>query len=260
MKKGNNRAIILGVCAFLLIALLFIGLPIFINFLYSQPAPLKFLETSWKGETYLLYIGGIISALGTCGLGLVTLYQTKLIKAKEFEKESAAIKRPFLVVDNVQTDPRESGKWGQRTNGFCLHYQASHYSFVAVKNIGDGVANNLVVEPWGTDNTPRSDKICVSLQPNNWFTIPILLEANSGAEGSHVVTIFYENLVGYAYSQKLEIRITHGPNFQGIELDSNGKPCELTKNVFVAELYNIYPQKMLGLDKFLREDTKYQHE
>ena len=39
----------------------------------------------------------------------MTLYQTKLIKAKEFEKESAAIKRPFLVVDNVQTDPRKTG-------------------------------------------------------------------------------------------------------------------------------------------------------
>lgn len=135
---------------------------------------------------------------------MVTLYQTKLIKAKEFEKESAAIKRPFLVVDNVQTDPRESGKWGQGVNGFCLHYQASHYSFIAVKNIGDGIANNLVVEPWGTENTPRSDKICVSLQPNHWFTIPVLLEANPDAEGSLVVTIFYENMVGYENVQDAE--------------------------------------------------------
>ena len=60
------------------------------------------------------------------------------------------------------------------------------------------------MEPWGTENTPRSDKICVSLQPNHWFTIPVLLEANPDAEGSLVVTIFYENMVGYENVQDAE--------------------------------------------------------
>lgn len=251
-RKSATCCIIIWIIA--LIILIFIGIPLLIHRMFSTPAPIAFMAVDWTAKEYLAYFGSALGGIGTISLGIITIIQTRALKDEAVDRESANVKRPFFTISEIISTPKDASKWGHGNHGYILRYKADNWSFIKVSNIGDGIANNLVIEPWGNQDTPKNDIPCFSTPQNGFITIPVMIKA---VERTQYVTIYYENLIGYAYSQKIEIVITNSLNYKGILLTEEGKEYEATKEEYIATIYNIYPQQPLGMGKYNRESGKY---
>lgn len=236
------------VIIFLLLAFI---VPVCINFMFQKDALYTIFAVSWEANDALAYFGSIISGCGTIFLGWIAILQTDQINKTALEKEKANTKRPFFIITEVASPSQKSTKlWGKGSNGFVYHYSSSQYAFIKIKNIGDGVANNLIINPWGFGDIPKKDRPAFCLAPQHWCTIPIHLSAKTECEGTKYVTVIYENLLCYSYSQKIELCITFEPQVIGANETESGELIPEYEEQFCANIFNIYPQIEHGLNKY----------
>ena len=225
---------------------LLIILPLIINFLFKNDAICSLFEAEWHADSALTYCGSIISGIGTVFLGAITIYQTNQIYKNSQEQNSANTKRPFFAIKKVGFQNNEGGKWSLIASGYTGTYDKQKYAFIEVANIGDGIANNLMFEHWGFGEIPRENRPCFCIPLQGGCNIPILLQISNVPEFTQYVDLVYENIVGYAYVQRLELHIEHQPAKSETECDS-----------YRATLYNIHPQIPLGQNKFDHATGKY---
>lgn len=225
---------------------LLIFLPLIINLLFKNDAICSLFEAEWYADSALTYCGSIISGIGTVFLGAITIYQTNQIYKNSQEQSNANTKRPFFVIKKVAFQRKDEGSWVLIGSGFTSTYDKQKYVFVEVTNIGDGIANNLMFEHWGFGEIPRENRPCFCIPPHDGCNIPVLLQVSDVPEFTQYVDLVYENIVGYAYVQRLELHIEHQPAKPEIGYDS-----------YRATLYNIHPQIPLGQNKFDHATGKY---
>ncbi len=250
-----KKYIVQLVIIFLLLA--FIA-PIFINYIFQKNALCSIFAVSWEANDALAYFGSIIGGSGTIFLGWITIQQTEQINRNALEKEKANTKRPFFIITEVVSSiQKNSTLWGTGSNGFVYHYNSSHHAFIKIKNVGDGVANNLIINPWGFGDIPKKNRPSFCLPPQHWCTIPIHLSAKVECEGTKFVTVIYENLLGYSYSQKIELCITFVPQVTGVDEAESGDQIPEYEEQFCANIFNIYPQIEHGLNKYNRKSGVY---
>lgn len=234
-----------------------IVIPVLVNALYNADAPIGVLAVKWTAKDYLNYFGSVLGGLGTVFLGIITIHQSRELKKRDIDREDASVKRPFFIVSSVENAVFDSVKWGKAMNGYILRYTKDLYSFIKLQNIGDGAANNVVISPWADGETSKSDTPCFSVPANGWNTFPIPLYTGDSAVGTYYYTVFYENMIGYAYSQMIEVMITSSLEYEGTLITKDGKPYRGAEGEFVAEIYNIYPQQPLGMGQFDRKTGTY---
>ena len=251
-RKPATCFIIMWIIA--LIILIFVGIPLLIHWVFSTPAPIAFMAVDWTAKEYLAYFGSALGGIGTISLGIITIIQTRALKDETVDRENANVKRPFFAISEILSTSKDASKWGHGNHGHILRFKTNNWSFIEVSNLGDGVANNLVIEPWGDEDTPKNDVPCFSTPQNEYITIPVMIQA---VEGTKYITIYYQNIIGYAYSQRIEIAITNSLNYKGTLLTEEGKDYQATKEEFIASIYNIYPQQPLGMGKYKEATGKY---
>ena len=238
--------------------LLLVVAPLFINFLFKTEAMFSAFLVNWNASDALSYFGSIVGGLGTIFLGWITIQQTSQISKNALEKETANTKRPFFIIVDV-TSHKSTGNtlWNSGQNGYVCHYNQSHYAFIKVINVGDGVANNLIIDPWGIGDPPKEDRPSFCLAPQQWCTIPVYLAAEPHYEGTRYITLIYENLLGYSYSQKIEMYISLEPKIIDIAKTETGESIPEYEEQYCANIFNIYPQIGHGMNKYDQKRGTY---
>ena len=190
MNKLKRRLIFI----FIIVVVLLV-IPLSINSFFSLEAPLELLAVDWNASDELSYIGSIIGGVGTIFLGMITISQTEQINRKNLENEKANTKRPFFIIEEISSDKKfDNNLWEQDQNGFLCFYNRSRYAYVKIKNVGDGVANNLMIEPWGFGHIPKEHRPNLCVPPESSCIIPIRL-SEKDAQFVRFVQVIYENIV-----------------------------------------------------------------
>jgi len=244
---------------FIIIGLIVIFVvPVLINIMFQHEALFPVFCVSWKASDSLSYFGSVVGGLGTIFLGVITLWQAEQLNKKSEEIENANTKRPFFIITKIISDQKkEHIVWEQGANGFVHTYTDSHYAFIEIVNVGDGVANNLIIEPWGIGDIPKDHRPSFCIPPQSSCTIPVHLLAKYGAKTPRYISIIYENLIGYCYSQKIELHIDFTPDIVGGTEVENGIFVPDYQEQFSAKIFNIYPQVSNGMRKYNQETGKY---
>ena len=258
MDRLKKRSILIFVCVIAVaLFLVLLVIPLIINFFFSLTAPLKLLEVDWNASDALSYFGSVLGGIGTIFLGVITICQTNRINQKNLENEQANTKRPFFIIEEISFDKKSDKKlWDHGQNGFFCTYYKSQYAFIKVINIGDGVANNLIIEPWGFGDIPKEERPALCVQPKSFCTIPVLLPEKT-EQHTQFIQVKYENIIGYAYSQKIELRIDFYPEVVGINETDNGENFPEYQERYQANIFNIYPKTPLSMNKYDPEKGKY---
>jgi hypothetical protein len=226
-----------------------IGLiPIIINVCFNTTN--KWFDAEWNANDALLYCGSAFSGLGTIFLGIITLIQTNRIKKIEEDRERANTKRPFFVIEDVTFSTNDPDKWGHGQNGFICTYEKPKYAYIKIVNVGDGVANNLVFEPYGFGEIKRKDRPNLCVLQNWCSTIPVSLSAKGTESYTQNLTVFYENLLGYAFSQKIELLVEFHPQIVAENIIDNIETHPEYNEVYKATVFNINSQQPLGMNKY----------
>ena len=238
-----------------LVAVLWI-IPIIINAAFNTTAPFPWLSVEWESKDALSYVGSALGGLGTIFLGLITLRQTDYIKKVESDKEAANTKRPFFVIKEVTFLKGDNDKWEHEQNGFVCTYRELKQTFIRIDNVGDGVANHLTFEPCGMGEVPREWRPSHCISVNEYCFLPIYFYPEDGKKIEQNIEVFYENLLGYAYSQKIDLQIESSIikdfNGDGESGPDDGEPK------YEAKVFNIHPQIPLGMNRYNREKGIYE--
>lgn len=244
---------------FVIISIIFIFVaPVLINLMFKHEALCSFFSVSWDASDALSYFDSVVGGLGTIFLGVITLWQAEQLNKKSEEAENENTKRPFFIITEVTSHiEKENIAWDHGSNGFVHTYTNSHYAFIKIVNIGDGVANNLIIEPWGFGDIPKDHRPSFCIPPQIFCTIPVHLLAKYGAKTPQYISIIYENIIGYCYSQKIELHIDFTPDIVGKTEVESGIFVPDYQEEFSAKIFNIYPQISNGMHKYNQETGKY---
>ncbi len=247
MKKYMKFALIL----FPAIILVFIVIPSFINWAYKSTSIFDWMSVDWDAEDFLLYFGSALSGVGAIYLGIVTLLQNNRIRKDSADKEKSNIKRPFFYIHEVSFSKQEAGLWRSNQNGFSCKFTKEQYAYIKVINIGDGIANNLIIEPWwfGDDIPHKKHRPTFCCMPNNYLNIPINLKAKDN-NATIDVEIIYQNIIGYAFTQKIEVFIEQCSEQVGEDVLEDNMKIPEYHEYFQAHVFHIHPQIPLGMDKY----------
>lgn len=245
MKKINHLWlwILLGCIAVFFIA------PILINVLYKFSAPVPLLAVNWDARDALSYFGSALGGLGTILLGVITVRLTKQIKASEDDRTNANTKRPFFIITEITVPEGSTYVWGRAQNGYMLNYKNAGYSSIKVVNVGDGPANNLTILPWGFGEVPKEHRPNYCVPPDGFCMIPIRLQTKQSSS-SQKISIIYENIIGYAYSQQIELNINYVPIQTGETITPEGDRDAYYDDSYEAAVYNIESQIPRGMNKY----------
>lgn len=232
--------------------------PIFINFLFQKEAIFPIFSVDWSASDALAYFGSIVGGFGTILLGWITIRQTNQINKMALEKENANIKRPFFIIKGVISHETDGNKsWKICQNGYVYHYSKSHHAFIEVINVGDGVANNLIIDPWGIGDPPKKDRPSFCIAPQQGCNVPVYLTASLRHEGTKYITLIYENLLGYSYSQTIELCVNFAPEIVSIDEIETGEVVPEYEEQYCVNIFNIHPQIEHGMNKYDREHGNY---
>ena len=241
----------------IVLAMVFIPVPWLINWMFKVHSPFNFFAVEWEASDALQYFGSALGGLGTIFLGIITIMQTKQIKATETDRENSNVKRPFFIIERIcNGQDTDSHVWGHDQNGYSYKFNSDMWSFITVRNIGDGVANNLIIEPWGFGDLSKEDRPNFCIPSGNYCNIPIHLSTSNKADSIEKLNIIYENLIGYAYSQEIELSVHFSPKtVGGFELADN--TVFEQEEQYKAQVYNIRPQVAHGMGKYCDAKGKY---
>lgn len=182
---------------------------------------------------------------------------TKQIDQKNTENEKVNTKRPFFIIKEVSFDREFTNNlWEYGQNSFSCFYYKGRHAFIKIVNVGDGVANNLTIEPWGMGDLSREMRPALCVQQQSFCVIPIYLSEKND-QYTKFIQITYENIIGYAYSQKIEFCIGFNPEIIGKVKTENGEIFPEFKERYCANVFNIYPQIPLGMNKYDSKKGKY---
>lgn len=237
----------------IIILIAFVAIPVFVNALFQIKVPFKILQLKWGVNDALSYFGSIVGGLGTIFLGIITIQQTNWNNKKIEETDKANTKRPFFVIDKVfaveYNDGRKLRKeWEYGKNSFEGRFSKNQSVYIDIKNIGDGVANNLVIEPYGFGNIRRDDRPSACVAAGENYTVQKSLKKSIFKETT-TIYVFYENIIGYAYYQIIELSV------EDDTIVNSDTSYEIEQ--YQTKIYNIYPQVALGMDCYDWKTGKY---
>lgn len=237
----------------IIIVIIFVAIPVFVNALFQIKVPFKILQLKWGVSDALSYFGSIVGGLGTIFLGIITIQQTNWNNKKVEESDKANTKRPFFIIDKAFTVEYTDGKklrkeWEHEKNSFEGRLSENQSVYIDIRNIGDGVANNLTIEPYGFGNILREDRPSACVAPGANYTVEESLKKSLFREIT-TIYVFYENIIGYAYCQIIEL---------SVEGDTTADyDTSYETEVYKAKIYNIHPQVTLGMDCYDWKTGKY---
>lgn len=257
IKISNNERLKFLYVAIGLTSVLFL-IPWIISWAFGIEAPAAFFAVKWNAATALEYFGSALGGIGTIFLGIITILQTKQIKALETDRENANVKRPFFIIDSIFNSKNEEQRnWGHDQNGYGYMYDKNKYAFIKIINVGEGVANNLIFEPWGFGELSKGIRPSFCIPSGGFCTIPIHLLVGSQTDSVEKIEIIYENLIGYAYSQEIELSIRFSPKIVGSFTKANGETVNEEREEYKAQIFNIHPQVAHGMGKYDDRTGKY---
>lgn len=191
--------------------LLSIIAPLFIHFLYSIPTINNWWSSKWSSDTALTYIGSVLSAIGTLYLGYVTLRQTEYINRMTLKNEKANTKRPFFIITGVYADMDKKTDVYHNGTSYSLAGPQVSCCYVLLKNIGDGPALNLTLDPrinsFGKPRVIDENEGGLCLSPNEQLSICLVLPFSTDLEEEIHYTIQYENILGTRYRQYINTKM-----------------------------------------------------
>ena len=246
--------------ALLSLVAVFVIVPVSIKVAFTTTAPFQWLSAEWEANDALSYVGSVLGGLGTIFLGIITVIQTDQIKKIESEKDAANTKRPFFVIEEVLFPEGDNDKWVHGRNGFTCTYTKRKQAYIKIVNMGDGVAINLTFEPWGIGEIPKDWRPKFSISANQSCDVPVFLLAREDTdEQIQSVDVQYTNLLGYAYSQKIEFQIIYSSKIIGITGTDpeTGLDAEDREQFWEAKVFNMHPQIPLGMGKYNNEKGNY---
>lgn len=188
-----------------IIGLLIFVLPlIVVQCLFKWKPGIFWLEAEWEAGDLLGYIAGFETLLATTILSYVALSQTQQIKRSEEFSAYADIKRPFFIIDRVTVkENKQEIEVKFRTNKYEYTSSSPTTLSVYLKNIGDGIANECSYEPYGLGKIPTEYRPIDCILSNGEYCVPCRLPAKDGNYVTKVITINYQNVLGFRYKQIL---------------------------------------------------------
>lgn len=108
--------------------ILIFGIPLIIHVLFKIHAGIPFLEAEWSAGEILGYYGSILSFIGTVVLGVLALYQNRLIK-EESDKRALILEQR----EHERNMPKFTVE-SKGSNGNCAHL---HF---VMSNISDNLS------------------------------------------------------------------------------------------------------------------------
>lgn len=126
--KGHPRDVIVGA---IIVLLAVCGVPLLINWAFSEPAWFDCFAVDWNVEDALSYYGSALGFIGTVVLGAITVYQTKEAH-KQTEKANTQTEKANQLAEEALAQT-------QRANELAAKMQkleeARFLSMVSVENV-----------------------------------------------------------------------------------------------------------------------------
>ncbi|QEY34198.1 hypothetical protein FL966_03550 [Caproiciproducens galactitolivorans] len=183
--------------------------------------------------------------MGYCGttfLGFVAFFQNELRNKDDADLNAADTLCPFLEVSKIIGKDKKEAVFEDN------HYVAvnSKSAKVFVRNIGQGIASGLTYEPkmyLGGRPTIRikdDETKCYSVQAGDVLEIALSVAGTEKNINKLMEQeIFYQNIIGYRYSQIITYKLVE-------EFDqTDEEECSRTVNLYI---YNMSSQKRLGME------------
>lgn len=126
--------------------LITISIPFFVNYFYSIPAPINLFESKTGANATLSFIGSVITAFSTILFAIATFIITRKDSAKNMD-------RPCFAIESV-----DNGKFDKIWYEIYIN---NKYTYVTLKNVGEGTAINIYIENNNkcNKNKKSSDKL-----------------------------------------------------------------------------------------------------
>ena len=222
--KGHLRTIIIFIFIFLLIA----SIPIFLVLIETFPFSLNYVANIWK-ESILMYSASLFTVIATCTLGILTYWHSLKMDKENKKWKSANIKRPFLVIENVYDDPSHSNPFKHTHNKYCLNKDVDstvkEIIYIVIKNVGDGPAINIDIPSTYFSDDPSNKFYQNNLMAGEVITIPFILAFGSDKK---TLNIYYNNLMGFNFSQEFSINYSFNMHNQNDEHDGTTFNIEIS--------------------------------
>ena len=145
-----------------------VGVPLLINWAFTQPALCSFFAVSWDAKDALAYYGSALGFLGTVVFSALALWQNHIIKNESDKRQELLDK--MEIQKHMPIIEVRSGS----SSGHCMHLSFN------INNVSDNIALDVVVskiqilnndgsEFWANDREHRyphigADTISVSLK------------------------------------------------------------------------------------------------
>ena len=157
----------------------------------------------------LTYLAGYGAFIGTVGLGCATIHQADLAKEQATHNINVNTKRPFFVMDDVyykQNKQKKSVPWN--TNRYCLQYKNRMTLKVRLLNVGDGIADKVIVEPYGFGRVSKNSIPVKSVKKGDAYELSIpAIDNLKNSTLTEVYTLYYSNMIGARYKQAIDVSI-----------------------------------------------------
>lgn len=175
-----------------------------LNAVWDASAPTDIFVARCSFDGLLGYAGTVFGAVATTALAVASVWQTRQAYKGEERRERENTKRPFLVVRSVECDGRAVTPTGTGAIE-CEATEESPCIRIALKNVGDGPANNYKweVDGFGASRDPFEEHSCI---PANEGAVHSVRIPVNGSSGEIIKAIDYENMLGCRYRQVLRIK------------------------------------------------------
>ena len=208
-KRIGPFGIACAVGAALAVAVLAGAVLLALNAAWDAPAPADIFVSRCSFDGLLGYAGTVLGAAATTALAVVSVRQTRWAYEGEERRERENTKRPFLVMRSVEC----AGRAATPTGAGAIECEATEESScikIALKNVGDGPANNYKweVDGFGAPRDPFEEHSCI---PANEGAVHSVRIPVNGSSGEIIKAIDYENILGCRYQQVLRIKYEAHP-------------------------------------------------
>ena len=155
------------------------------------------------------YFIAFLSAFGTITLGIITIWQTENHKEKTDIRENANTERPFFIMKDLlaKNESNDEISVTYNTNAYFISSETDVKITIFLQNCGEGIAHNMMIyplTPFGEAPGDCANRQTISPQSSHAHRI---VTANINSE--LIYTIYYQNVIGFTYSQSFRIEIKH---------------------------------------------------
>ena len=191
------------------------------------------INTSLSVGDFLGFYGAILSFIGTTFLGIVAFKQNEHHNREQDYSEKANTLTPFLTIKEVSKNGNQAG------------FEKSHYKIkglkanVVIENVGQGIATRLYYKHWfGVFKNPEDDQMSINLGVNQTHSIRLVMRETDENKLKYK-DIYYQNMVGFMYKQRLSYKLVSIPK----QVDDEGI------DEFYIHVYLMGNQERLGMVK-----------